>query len=175
MELWTEDEARLGLKPIVRRVWAAWGIRPTAHQKPRYQWLYLLGFVRPETGEVFWLVMPSMDAEVWSVALREFAAHVGAGPDKRIVLVLDGAGFHTAREVVVPDGIHLVWLPPYSPELQPAERLWPLVRESLANRVFDDIDDLEDTVCARCRELDEQHDVVRRLCRFHWWPAVAAA
>ena len=175
MEVWSEDEARLGLKPIVRRVWASYGNRPIAHQRPRYQWLYLLGFVRPSAGSMFWLIMPTMDSEVWTLALREFAEHAGAGRDKRVVVVIDGAGFHTAGDIVVPEGIHLVQLPPYSPELQPCERVWPLVRESLANRVFDDLDHLEETVANRCVELDSQPDVIRRLTHYHWWPETGAA
>lgn len=157
------------MKPIVRRVWSPIGERPIALQKPRYVWLYLFGFVRPATGEAFWLVMPTVNAEVWSTALREFAEHVKAGPDKRIVLVIDGAGFHTARDVVVPEGIHIEYLPAYSPELQPCERLWPMIRESLANRVLDDFEALEDAVCQRCCEVDAVPSYVRSLTNYHWW------
>lgn len=65
------------------------------------------------------------------------AAHFNVGQDKRIVLPLDQAGWHTSEKLEVPEGIHLVPLPPYSPELQPAERLWPLVNEPLANQAFE--------------------------------------
>lgn len=169
METWSEDEARLGLKPIVRRVWSPVGERPLALQKPRYQWLYLFGFVRPATGQAFWLVMPTVSAAVWSIALREFANHIGVGPDKRVLLVIDGAGFHTAHDVEVPDGIHIEYLPAYSPELQPCERLWPLVREPLANRVLEDIEALEEAVCQRCCEIDAIPTHVSKRTDFHWW------
>lgn len=175
METWAQDEARMGLKPIFRRVWVPRGYQPIGDHKPRYQWLYLYGFVRPATGDVFWLVMPTVSAEIWSTALSEFAAHTGAGPDKRIVLVADGAGFHTGDEVKIPEGIHVVQLPAYSPELQPCERLWPLVRESVANQAFADLDAFEDVVCARCRELDTQQKLISGLTRFHWWPEAAVS
>jgi transposase len=132
VELWAEDEARLGLKPVVRRVWAPVGKRPVALFKRGYEWSYLYGFVRPESGEVFWLILPTVNVELFSMALFEFAREIGAGKDKRVLLVVDKAGWHTGGEVEVPEGIHLEFLPSGSPELQPAERLWPLTNEAVA-------------------------------------------
>lgn len=163
------------MKPIVRRIWSPVGDRPIAEQRPRYRWAYLFGFVKPSTGETFWLLMPTVSAEVWSIALAEFARHVGASEKKRIVLVIDGAGFHTAGAVRVPEGIHIEYLPAYSPELQPCERLWPLIREPLANRTFDDLPELEDTICVRCREVEGMRAYVQAITGFEWWLAAEAA
>src|ERR671916_251663 len=99
MELWCEDEARLGLKPIVRRVWALRGQRPLAMNHTRYEWLYVYGFVRPATGQSSWLVLPTVTTAVMSLALAEFARDVGAGADKTIVLVVDRAGWHRSMEL----------------------------------------------------------------------------
>jgi len=123
---------RLGLKPILRKVWAPCGRRPTAKAKRRYEWIYLYGFLRPTTGEVYWLILPKVNAKVFSLALSHFACEVGAGKDRSILLVLDQAGWHTGGEVEVPEGIELEFLPARSPELQPAERLWPLANERVA-------------------------------------------
>jgi transposase len=90
-----------------------------------------------------------------------------------VVLVLDGAGWHGGQADAVPEGLHLVPLPAYSPELQPVERLWPLTDEALANRQFADLDELEHAQAARCLTLREQPDVVRVATRFHWWPEAA--
>jgi len=92
VELWAEDEARLGLKPVMRRVWAPVGQRPTARLKRGYEWTYLYGFVRPTTGEVYWLILPTVNKELFSMALKEFTREVGAGKDKGILLVVDQAG-----------------------------------------------------------------------------------
>jgi len=164
---------RLGLKPVMRRVWAPRGHRPVARFRRRYGWLYLYGFVRPQSGEVFWLVLPRVDAKVFSVALEHFAKEAGAGEDKRILLVLDGAGWHTGGEVEVPEGIHLEFLPARSPELQPAERLWPLVNEAAANRLFEDLDELEGTLVERCVALLREPDLIRSHTLYHWWPRAA--
>jgi hypothetical protein len=90
--------------------------------------------VQPQTGRTHFLCLPRMNGALYSQALQDFAGAVGAGPHRRIVLVVGGAGPHRSGAVVVPEGLHLVTLPPYSPELQPAERLWPLTNEPLVNR-----------------------------------------
>ncbi len=127
----------------------------------------------PETGEVHWLILPTVNAEVFSMALENFAREVGAGKRKRILLVLDGAGWHTAKKLRVPEGIHLEFLPSYSPELQPSERLWTLSDEAVANRHFERIGDLEEALVERCVSLRDRPEVIRSYIRYHWWPNAA--
>lgn len=141
--------------------------------EPRYEWLYLYGFVQPHTGRTFWLLLPYVTTDIFSIALAEFAKDVGAGGTKHILLVLDGAGWHTSAHVVCPEGIEFVQLPPYSPELQPAERLWPLSNEVLMNKHFANLDALEAAQVDHCRTLLDQPDRVRAVTHFHWWPEVA--
>jgi len=174
VELWAMDEHRVGLKPILRRVWALRGQRPRAVVRPRYQWEYVYGFVQPETGATEWLLLPTVNIAVFNLALAHFARAVGAGPAQQIVLVLDQAGWHQSPQVVVPPGLHLVPLPSYSPELQPAERLWPLTNEPLANRSFATLADLDAVLGDRCADLAEQPDRIRAYTLFHWWPRLAA-
>lgn len=170
MQLWAQDEMRLGLKPTMRRVWAPRGQRPVAKVRRRYEWLYLYGFVYPRTGEVHWLILPTVNAEVFSLALSHFAKEIGAGKERRILLVLDQAGWHTGKEAEVPEGIHLEFLPARSPELQPAERLWPLANEAVANRLFEELDQLEEALVERCVALLEETELIRSLTLYHWWP-----
>ena len=99
-----------------------------------------------------------------------FAQATGAGPDKRVVLVLDNAGWHTSRALAIPDGLHLVYLPAQTPELQPAEHLWPLLNEAVANRSFADIAALDDRLEQRCRQLLAEPARIQAATRFHWWP-----
>src|SRR5215203_4577011 len=89
IELWCEDEQRLGLKPIIRKVWSSIGHRPIVGVHQRYKWSYLYAFAHPKSGEVHWLVLPTVKAEVFSMALEHFAKEVGAGKRKRIILVVD--------------------------------------------------------------------------------------
>ena len=173
MEAWAQDEMRLGLKPVLRRVWAPRGERPVARFERRYEWVYVYGFVRPTSGEVFWLVLPTVNTRAFSLALEHFAEWVGAGEDKRILLVLDRAGWHAGGEVEVPEGLELEFLPALSPELMPAERLWPLVNERVANRLFEDLHGLEDALVERCLALSKQPELIRGCTGHHWWPDAA--
>jgi transposase len=168
--LWASDGHRLGLLPVVRRVWAPRGRRPVAAVRRRYRWLYVYGFVRPAAGQTWWCLLPTVGAEAFALALREFARDEGIGPAKRAVLVLDQAGWHAAKGRALPGGVHLAFLPAASPELQPAERLWPLLDEPVANRAVADLDELEAALVARCRTLEADRRTVKAHTRFHWWP-----
>jgi transposase len=170
-ERWTMDEHRIGLKPIVRRIWARRGNRPIITVQPRYQWRYLYGFVCPQHGETFWLLLPTVSVPVFSQALAELAQFLAIGPDKHLILVMDQAGWHTSGRVDVPDGIHLLFQPAYSPELQPAERLWEVTDEALANTHFATIENLVQAQEEQCAHIHHtcQEDIRSRTC-YHWWP-----
>jgi hypothetical protein len=114
--------------------------------------------------------MPTVSAEAFSLVLEDFARERGAGATKRIVVVLDSAGFHVANDVRVPEGVHLVHQPPYSPEVQPSERLWTLVDEPIANRAFGSLDELEDILADRCRLLASSPHLIKARAHFAWWP-----
>jgi hypothetical protein len=173
VEVWAFDEHRAGLKPVLRRVWAKRGRRPVATAEPRYEWLYLYGFVRPTTGALVWFLGNTVNTALFSAVLARFAAEVGAGPNKRVILVLDGAGWHATERLTLPAGLRLEFLPPYSPELQPAERLWPLTNEAVANRHFAGLADLDAALAERCLALGDQPETVTAHTRFHWWPEAA--
>jgi len=172
VEVWAFGEHRLGLRPVLRRQWAPRGQRPVAVGRPRYEWLHLYGFVHPGTGEVVWFVCGTVDAALLSAALAAFAAAVGAGEDKLIVLVLDNAGWHVSGDLAVPRGIELAFLPPYTPELRPAERSWPPTDEAVANKHFARLKDLDAAPSGRCRTLADMPEVIKAATHLAWWPAV---
>lgn len=167
------DEHRLGLKPILGKVWAPRGQRPIVRVQHRYQWLYVYAFACPETGSSQYWLLPEVNTPAFQLVLDGFARDVGAGPDKRVMLVLDGAGWHTSGTLSVPEGVELVFLPPYSPELQPAERLWALTDVDVKNRHFETLDDLHTVLAARCRHLERSPAQVRAHTLFHWWPRLS--
>ena len=172
IEVWSADEHRIGLKPIPRRVWARKGTTVKAVVAQRYQWMYVYAFVHPESGQTTWLLLPMVSIEAFSLALQLFAQEVGARPDKQVMLLLDRAGWHTSQQLTTPAGLHLLFLSPYSPELQPAERLWPLSNEPLANRSFSSLDELEQVQAERCRYLQTHPALIRAQTLFHWWPVL---
>ena len=168
------DEHRVGLQPIVRRVWATRGHRLITPVQTRYQWRYLVGYVHPHSGRTLWHWASTVNCEVFQAELATFAEQAGAGPERQIVLVLDGAGWHRGARLDVPKHVHLVPLPPYSPELQPAERLWTYSNAPLLNTHFAHLDALEDAQMARCAALQTVPTLVETIHRatcYHWWPA----
>lgn len=172
VELWTMDEHRIGLKPILRRVWAPTGQRPVIATYPRYEWLYLYAFVQPETGQTSWYILPQMNTQAFQAVLANFACAVNASERKHILLVLDNAPWHTSSKLLIPEGIQMVFQPCYSPELQPAERLWQLSDELVANRAPQDLDDLERRLALQCERLMQNPERVKAYTLFHWWPRV---
>ena len=101
--------------------------------EPLYEYYWLYGAVEPATGEAFYLEMPWLNSECFSIYLRELGTHYG---DSLCVVLLDNAPAHLARAVEVPENVVLLFLPPYSPELNPAERLWQDIKRRLD--VFDE-------------------------------------
>ncbi len=167
VEVWSEDEARFGLKPVLRRVWAPTAERPLAIVDERYEWLWLFAATHPRTGRVFWLMLPRLDASCVQLFLDEFAKeHASVG--KRILLVWDGAPAHRAQSLQVSEHISLLSLPAYTPELNPSERVWPLVKEGVANRAHQSLDALEQQVSSRCQKISAEE--VSARTNYHWWP-----
>ena len=168
VEVWAEDEARLGLKPVTRRVWWLRGCRPRSGGRTKYEWRYVYGFARPATGESFTVVLPRVQVERMADALAAFAAH--ADPDNRkvLVVVVDNAGWHRAKRLPIPANVRLHFLPPCTPELQPVEPFWALVREAVANETYDRLADLRRVVRRRCRRLAEDRATVLGAIGFHW-------
>jgi transposase len=170
VELWAVDEHGIGFEPILNKVWCFYGHRPTAAVQDRYDWRFLFGFVHPASARTVFHVATTVSTPLFEVELAEFACQMGTSPQKQIVLVLDRARWHASLKLRVPDHLHLLFLRPYSPELQSAEHLCPLTNTRLANRHFATIDDLEHAQAARCVALQAHPDLIRSTTRFHWWP-----
>ena len=126
--------------------------------------------MRPAPGRTWRRLLPAVRAEAFGLALCEFARDGGIGPERRAVPVLDQAGWHASLRLAVLERVHLAFLPPASPELQPAERLWPLLDEPVANRASADLDELEAALAHRHRALEADRRTVKAQTRFRWWP-----
>ena len=149
------DEARVGQKGRLCHRWWTRGRRPPGRCDRRFEWAYIFTAVEPATGADVALVLPQATATTMNLFLAEFAA--GLPEDVHAVMVLDRAGWHGARALAVPSNVTLVPLPPYSPELNPVERVWLYLRERyLSHRMLDDYEAVLEAVCrAWNRLLDE--------------------
>lgn len=168
--MWSEDEARFGLQPIVKRRWAKKGNRPPVEVKPAYQWTWSYGAVEMATGKSFFLLLPNLKAVCVELFLREFAKYYDLSKQKIAILLWDGAPAHRAR-LKVPDGIELLRIPPNTPELNPSERLWSPLKESVSNRCFDKLEEMEEVLIKEMQELCKQTEYLQGLTNYHWLPS----
>jgi transposase len=120
------------------------------------------------TGKSFWLILPTVNTILMNMALKEFSQYVDPKNEKIIVLLMDGAGWHRSHELNIPKNVRIVPLPPYSPELQPVECSWPLLKESVANTHFDSLDVLENTISKRCQWLLKNPETLKGAVGFNW-------
>lgn len=131
----------------------------------RYEWLWLYAAVEPATGAGFFLLLPGVSKAWFARFLAEFAKEVAG---RRAGLVLDGSGSHRAA-LAWPDNLAPIPLPPYSPELNPAEQVFRALRAKLANRVFADLDELGDAITEQLRRFWDAPALLRRLTAYPWW------
>ena len=146
VEVWFQDEMRVGQKNKLTYRWARKGSRPRAAHDQRTQSTYLFGAVCPERGAGAALVLPACNCEAMQLHLDEIATKVTLGA--HAIILLDQAGWHGAKALVVPNNISLVPLPPRAPELNGQENIWQFMRQNwLSNRIFKSFDDIVDHCC----------------------------
>ena len=161
-----QDEARFGRISDTRRCWCPKPTRPMFKAMVTQEYTYAYAAVSVADGGLDTLILPHVNGECMQLFLDEVAAR---HPDDRIVMVLDGAGWHRSQELVPPANLRLLKLPPYSPELNPVEHLWDELREkSFHNLVFDSIDALEVHLESALREMENDLDRVRSIVAWPW-------
>ena len=152
LEIWFQDEARIGQKGTLTRIWAKRGSRPRARRDTRYEWAYLFGAVCPERGVGAALVLPQVNAEAMNLHLEEIGRSIA--PDAHAALVIDGAGWHSPTAKRPPNNVTLIYLPPYAPELNPVENVWEFLRaNNLALRIYETYDAIVDACCTAWNSL----------------------
>jgi transposase len=167
VRLWVADEHRYGLIPVVRKCWTLRGVRPTAPYRTKYQWGYLYSALEvdgPNAAE--FLCLPEVSLEMSDLFLRHLAA---SDPEAEHIVIWDQAGFHPKPEQhPLPERVHLVSLPPYSPELNPVEAIGDLIKDRIGNELWDRFTDLEQAIGEELRELCKNAEAVRRLVSHPW-------
>ena len=155
IELWWQDEARIGQKNKLTRRWARRGTRPRAPRDQRTEWAYIFGAICPAKGKGAGLVMPWCDTDAMAAHLIEISAAVD--PGAHAVLIVDQAGWHLTPKLAIPDNITVLALPPRSPELNPVENVWQFMRDNwLSNRIFKSYEDIVALCCQAWNNLIDQ-------------------
>ena len=167
VEVWFQDEMRVGQKNKLTYRWARTGSRPRAIHDQRTQSTYLFGAVCPEHGTGAALVLPFCNTEAMQLHLDEIAASVTAGA--HAILILDQAGWHGAKDLKIPRNLSLLPLPPRAPELNPQENIWQFMRQNwLSNRIFKSFDDIVDHCCYAWNTLIDQPWKIMSIARRDW-------
>ena len=163
LRVYFQDESRFGQQGTTTNVWAERGSRPTAIRQTEYEYLWVLGAVCPETGHAEGLLSPQLNTKIVNTFLRLFSETIPE--NEHAVMIWDGAGFHTSKQLRVPENISLVQLPAYSPELNPIENLWHYLKSHFwSNRAYDDYDALEDAAMAAWRKAVLDTQLMKSVC-----------
>jgi transposase len=167
VRVWVADEHRYGLIPVVRRCWTLRGLRPTVPYQTKYEWGYLYSALEVD-GEhaAQFLCLPGVSLVLSGLFLEQLAAR---DPDAEHVVIWDQAGFHPQPQLhALPARVHLIALPPYSPELNPVEIIGDLIKDRIANTLWTTFEALEEALGEELRPIYESADRVRRLVSHPW-------
>ena len=145
LKYWCEDETRIGLKTIERKRITALGVKPLGKVQWNFKAYYLYGAVAPQTGESFWWEFSHFDGMCFQIFLdirrEKYPAHLN-------VIQLYNGRFHHSSSLRIPDNIRLIFQPPYTPELNPIERIWSHLKQELSWEISENLDDIKEKVCA---------------------------
>jgi hypothetical protein len=168
IEIWFQDEARVGQQGTPEYIWAPKGWRPLAVRDNRHDSVYLFGALCAYRAVGAAIIMPAVNSEAMSEHLKEISTQVA--PGAHIVLLCGGAGWHQrGSRLVVPDNITLLPLPPYSPELNPMENVWDYLRgNKLSHAVWDTYDEIVEACAKAWRFLIDDADRIRSIAHRDW-------
>ena len=167
VRIWVADEHRYGLIPVVRRCWSLRGLRPVAPYQTKYEWGYLYSALEVDGDNAAeFLCLPSVNLEMSQL----FLAHLSVqDPSAEHVIIWDQAGFHPRPgNPNLPPNIHLLPLPPYSPELNPVEIIGDLIKDRIANTLWSTFEALEKAISEELRPLCQSAQRVRSLVSHPW-------
>lgn len=161
VHVWVVDEMRFGLQPVTRRVWTRRGCEVIAPVEPRYQWGYTYGALEVCGAQASFLHTDGVSQQATAAFYAQLSAEA---PEARHVIIADGAGFHLpAGHPWLPDNVRVITLPPYSPELNPIEKLWDVIKDRICNRVWPEVESLRAAIDTVLKEYWEQPQKVRSL------------
>ncbi len=167
IEVWFQDEMRVGQKNSLVYQWAKKGSRPRQPKDQRYENAYVFGAVCPSRDTGVALIMPQADTEAMQAHLDAIGEAVA--PGAHALLILDKAGWHTTRKLQTPRNVTLVLLPPACPELNAAENIWQYLRQTyLANRVFATYTDILDACQDAWRKLLAETGRITSIAERDW-------
>lgn len=157
---------RFGTRTELGRRWTACGVRPTGEQIIGYEYGYLSVALNPRTGELFALLLPDMRVESFQAFVDEFIKFINE--ETCVRLITDGAAAHRSTRLKLAEELTIEHLPPYSPELNPVERLFKELRRELKNRVLESLEAVEEAVIKAIEPFLKDGSRVKKLTFYGW-------
>ena len=158
--MWFYDESRFGTHSKIGHGWFRTGIRTPIKIKLGYKNFYLYSAASPKSGKEFTLLLPNVNIDCMNIFLREFEKVNG---DRKIAIVMDGPGWHKSDKLIISENIRIIILPPYSPELNPVEKLWQYIKDhTIKNRIYKTLRELENAVCRFVNKLTPE--IIKSIC-----------
>lgn len=148
---------------IQRRVLVAKGVKPSIPYQHKFKNFYLFGAYSP-SGDQFTLELPHCNADCFQIYLDEFSKHK---PEQLKIVFLDNGAFHKASQLIIPDNVILSFIPPYSPELNPAEKIWDFIKDKLANKIYNTLESLSDAVAEIVANL--KSEAIKSLTSYKYY------
>lgn len=139
------------------------GVKPECPFQQVFKSTYLYGSFSPLTGDMFCLELPFCNTENFQIYLDEFSMN---RPEEFKIVVLDNGAFHKAKSLSIPKNIGLIFLPPYSPELNPAEKIWLTIKRDFENRLFESLEKLGDFISCSLKKITSEK--VKSICSFKY-------
>lgn len=159
-----QDEAGFGRINKPKYCWCKKGVRPLTPCHHIREYRYAYGAVEPLTGESFFFILPKSNTQCMNIFLEQLSK---AYPNDIILLVCDGAGWHKSKDLCIPKNIELLFIPPYTPEMNPIEQIWKELRKmGFCNEVFDSLEEVVDRLCETICDLSK--DVIKSVTGRDW-------
>lgn len=151
--MYFQDESRFGLMTKQKRVLISKGIKPIGKYQHSYQSLWLWGCFSPITGASFYWETPVVSNQIFESYLSDFSK---LSPKELKIVIIDNAGFHASQNIMVPENVVLVRIPPYTPELNPAEKVWQWMKDKVAMKFYQNIERLQEKITEMVQELSSE-------------------
>ena len=141
---------------------AAKGVHPVVKYQHKYLTTYLWGSYSPIDGDSFVWEINGVDTQIFEAYLKAMSKH---RPKELKILIIDNAGFHSTKNIEIPENIKLINIPPYSPELNPCEQIWKYIKQRFKNQIFRDIPELRDWLHKEVVSMPKE--TIKSICSNH--------
>lgn len=167
VDIWSQDETRVGQQGSLSRIWAVRGTRPRKVKQQQFISTYIYGAACHDTGQSCALILPYANTDSMNRFLEELSSAIE--PERHVALLVDNAGWHTAKKLSVPSNITLIPLPPYAPELNAMEQVWEWIKNHfLSNQHYRDYEAIVDKACYAWNQLSGNRDLIKSIIHRKW-------